>query len=104
MKSLPIALVLVTLHLCACGQADPAKATFFAEQLACPPPAIAQFEPWGKSGTQQVCKIKHGPFVAFEAGHVQLRGQYDNGKEVGPWRWYGPDGKVVKEIDYSRKQ
>lgn len=97
-------LMLVPLFLGACARNDPAKDAYFAENLNCPPPAIGEFDPWGQSGSEHVCKIRHGPFVAFEAGHVNIRGQYDNGEKVGVWRWYGADGKVEKEIDYSKKQ
>lgn len=75
-----------------------------AEKIVCPAPAIAEVEPWAKSGTQQVCKIKHGPFVAWEAGYVHVRGQYENGRESGVWRWYDSKGNVVKEMVYSSGQ
>lgn len=84
-----------------CARDDAARQAFLGEKLACSAPATDQFENWGRSGTQHICKIKQGPFVAFEDGHVQIRGQYDNGKEIGIWRWYGADGKVQKEVDYS---
>jgi hypothetical protein len=87
-----------------CAQDNSAKKAFLDEKISCPPPAVEQFEPWGKSGSQHICKTKHGPFVAFENGYVRIRGQYDNGKEVGVWRWYDAAGKVEKEIDYSLKQ
>lgn len=86
-----------------CARDDAAKQSFFAEKLACPSPSVDEFDPWGQQGLEHVCKIKHGPFVAFEADHVKIRGQYDNGAEVGIWRWYDAAGKVEKEIDYSRK-
>jgi hypothetical protein len=50
---------------------------------------------------QHVCKITHGQFVAFEDGYVQVRGQYDNGREVGTWYWYDSAGRIVKQIDYA---
>lgn len=93
--------VFFSLLLISCSKDDSAKQAFFREKLACQTPAIEQFEPWGQSGSQHVCEFKHGPFVAFENGHVRIRGQYLNGKEAGTWRWYGTDGKVVKEIDYG---
>ena len=96
--------LVAVLMLNGCMRDDAAKQAFMDEKLVCPPPAVEQFEPWGKSGMQHVCKIKHGPFVAYESGRVQIRGQFDNGKEVGVWRWYGPDGKIEKEIDYSKPQ
>ena len=83
-----------------CTNDNAAKQSFFGEKLDCPPPAIAEFGSWGQHGSQHVCKITHGPFVAFEEGHVRLRGQYDNGREVGTWRWYGTDGKVEIEVTY----
>lgn len=96
--------LLVVLLISGCARHNAAKQSFFDEKLSCPSPAIDQFEAWGQSGSQHVCKVKHGPFVAFENGYVHIRGQYDNGKEAGVWRWYGEAGKVEKEIDYSRKQ
>lgn len=98
------ACVIAVLMLSGCTKDDVARQAFFDEKLSCPPPAVSEFNNWGQSGSEHVCKIKHGPFVAFENGHVQIRGQFDNGKEAGVWRWYGPDGKVDKEIDYSKPQ
>lgn len=96
-------LLLLSVLSCGCSHDDAAKQSYFAEKLACPPPAVDEFDPWGQQGSEHVCKITHGPFVAFEQGHVVIRGQYDNGKEAGVWRWYGADGIVEKEIDYSKK-
>jgi hypothetical protein len=92
---------LFAFQLGGCSKETPAERAYYDEAISCPLPALEQFEPWGQSGSQHTCKIKHGPFVAFEQGHVKIRGQFSNGKEVGVWRWYGPDGKVEKEIDYS---
>lgn len=94
--------VLGMLLLGGCGKDDAASEAFLEEKIACPSPAVDEFAPWSQSGSEHVCKIKHGPFIAFESGRVQIRGQYDQGKESGVWRWYGADGKVVKEIDYSK--
>jgi hypothetical protein len=105
LKPIAISFLIVPIFLCACTEKDsPERAAFFAENLNCPPPAVEQFAPWGQSGSEHVCKINHGPFVAFEWGYVKIRGQYDNGKQVGVWRYYDKDGKVEKEIDYSSKQ
>ena len=76
----------------------------FKESLSCPSPAQGEFDGWGKTGTIHICKITHGPFVAWENGYVHLRGQYENGKEVGEWLWYDANGTVVKKIDYSKPQ
>jgi hypothetical protein len=95
---------LLVLVACACLIACSQKAAEeegFGEDLHCPVPAVAQFEPWGESGQQQICKIKHGAFVAWEAGYIHVRGQYDMGKKSGLWRWYDKQGKVVREINYS---
>src|SRR5436189_6462472 len=74
---------------------------FFTEKISCPTPAVDEYQPWGKSGTQHICKIKHGPFVAWENGYIHIRGQYEYGKDTGAWFWYDAGGKVVKQIDYS---
>lgn len=96
-----LASILVGSLLGACSKNDSASNELFNENLNCPAPGQEEFVGWGESGTEHVCKIKHGPFVAFENGHVKVRGQYDMGKEVGTWRWYGADGKVEREINYS---
>jgi hypothetical protein len=96
------AFLVVALQLGACVKETPAQRAFFNESLSCPSPAVSEFAPWGKSGSEHVCKIKHGPFVAFENGYVHIRGQFDQGKEAGIWRWYDAAGKVEKEIEYSR--
>ena len=117
----------ICLLLFGCSNEQDTTNKFFNEKLSCPSPAVAEFEAWGKSGTQQICKIKHGPFVAWEGGYVHIRGQYENGKhagawlwyhkngqiylrgqyshgkEIGAWTWYDASGKVVKQIDYSAK-
>jgi hypothetical protein len=90
--------------LLGCSDQQTTANKFLNEKLSCPEPAVAQFEPWGKSGLQQICKIKHGPFVAMEGGYVHVRGQYDNGKEVGVWLWYDVQGKIVKKVDYSKNK
>lgn len=95
--------LLVCFSLLGCSDEKNKVDSFFAEELTCPPPAVAEFQVWGKSGTQHVCKIKHGPFVAWEGGYVHVRGQFDNGKEAGVWYWYDKNGRVEKKIDYTRK-
>lgn len=86
--------------LTACGSNE-AK-VIFSEDPNCPPPSVAQIEPWGESGSQQICKIKHGPFAAWEDGYIHLRGNYHNGEKSGVWKWYDRVGNVVKEIDYGK--
>lgn len=88
--------------LAACGSNDAKE--IFSEDIGCPSPSVAQIEPWGKSGSQQICKIKHGPFVAWEDGYIHLRGSYRNGEKDGVWKWYDRAGSVVKEIDYGKKR
>jgi len=92
------------IFLSGCNVDQKAKGKFFSEKLACPTPAVDEFQPWGRSGVQHICKIKHGAFVAWENGYVHIRGQYENGKEVGLWRWYDSNGKVVREMNYSQQK
>lgn len=101
---LRMSLLITCLSLLGCSNEGGDPNNFFNEKLACPAPAVAEFQAWGKSGTQQVCKIKHGPFVAWEGGYVHVRGQYENGKETGVWYWYDKKGSVVKKIDYTRAE
>lgn len=96
-------IVCLSLLSSGCSNEQDSTNKFLNEKLSCPSPAVAEFEAWGKSGMQQICKIKHGPFVAWEGGYVHVRGQYESGKEVGNWYWYDASGKVVKQIDYSSK-
>jgi hypothetical protein len=88
--------------LVGCSKASKGSQVYFNEHLPCPRPAVEQFEPWGQSGSQHSCKIAQGPFVAFESGHVRIRGQFANGEKTGLWRWYKADGSIEKEIDYSK--
>lgn len=78
------------------------NSNFFNEKLTCPSPAMDEFQPWGKSGAQHICKIKHGPFIAWENGYVHVRGQFENGAESGIWYWYDKNGTVIKTIDYKK--
>lgn len=92
------------LLLTGCSNSESADHEFFMEKISCPSPAVDEFQPWGKSGIQHICKIKHGQFVAFENGYVHIRGQYENGKKVGLWFWYDASGNIVKTLDYSKTQ
>lgn len=87
------------LSACSNESADPVDLSH--EKIECSSPAEAEYGAWSKSGSYQACKIKHGPFVAWEDGYVHVRGGYDMGKEAGVWRWYDRKGDVVREIDYS---
>lgn len=91
----------LVLAISGCSRETAAESAYFHEHLSCPAPATEQFEPWGKAGSQHSCKVMHGPFVAFEDRYVRIRGQYENGKKVGVWKWYSPDGRVEKEVNYS---
>lgn len=91
------------LSLLGCSDGKGNANSFFNEKLACPSPAVAEFEPWGRSGSQQVCKIKHGPFVAWEDNYIHVRGQFENGKEAGVWYWYDKNGNVEEKIDYGNQ-
>jgi len=101
LKAYSLAISLVVLG---CSNQQSARDKFFNETLSCPSPALGEFEGWGESGSIHICKIKHGPFVAWENGYVHIRGQYENGKEVGEWLWYDASGTVIKKIDYSKTQ
>lgn len=96
-----IGLLVACLLLFGCSNEQGGANSFFDEKLACPAPAVAEFQAWGKSGTQQICKIKHGPFVAWEGGYIHIRGQYEHGREVGVWFWYDKHGNEVKKLNYS---
>lgn len=69
--------------------------------IECEAPAQAEMRPWGKVGQSYGCYIRTGQFVAAEDGYVRLRGQFNEGKEAGIWRWYDKQGNVIKEVDYS---
>jgi hypothetical protein len=95
-----VLILAIVAYLAAC---DGDEAVVISEDIVCPPPSVLQIEPWGKSGAQQICKIKHGPFIAWEDGYIHLRGNYENGEKSGTWKWYDRTGIVVKEINYSEK-
>lgn len=97
-----LVLVAVCAAFAGCSKSSKQSQAYFNEHLACPKPAIEQFEPWGQSGSQHSCKIADGPFVAFESGHVRIRGQFKYGQRTGIWRWNKADGTVEKELDYSK--
>jgi len=94
-------LLTMCLLLFGCSNEQSARDKFFNETLSCPSPALGEFEGWGESGTQHICKIKHGPFIAWENGYVNIRGQYENGKEVGEWLWYDVKGNVQVRGQYE---
>ena len=81
-------------------QGDYEIAESMSGEIICPPHSTKEYRPWGKSGVWLGCWVKHGHFVAVE-GHLRIRGQYDNGREVGRWKFYDQEGNVYKEVDYS---
>jgi hypothetical protein len=98
---------LTVLVLSGCSNKASANDEFLSEKISCPSPAIDEFAPWGKSGTQHICKIKHGPFVAWESGYVHIRGQYEYGKEIGVWSWYDASASSLSRLitrEASRKR
>lgn len=103
MKFLYCIVAFSILNLNGCSNEKNAEHEFLNEKLVCPSPAVAELQPWGKSGMQHICKIKHGKFVAWENGYVHIRGQYENGKESGVWLWYDAVGNVTKKTDYSKQ-
>ncbi len=45
----------------------------------------------------------HGEWAFYRAdGSVMRRGSFDRGRQVGTWRTYARDGKLVKETDFGR--
>lgn len=71
------------------------------EKIVCAAPGRLEMRPWGEVGQSAGCYVQDGAFVTAEGGYIRLRGQFTDGKKSGIWRWYDPQGKVIKEIDYS---
>lgn len=102
----PMFYMAIALGVSACAQ-DSASGKDYGllerEGVSCDPPAIMEIQQWGESGLSASCNIRSGPFVVAEDGYVHLRGHYKGGLRVGIWRWYGPQGNLLKEIDYSSR-
>ena len=71
-----------------------------SKKLVCPEGVTSEYSNWGPHGLQEVCKLKHGPFIAAENGRVVLEGEYKLGKPSGTWRWYDNTGKLQKTETY----
>ena len=103
MKAFNHALVLLALvaTTTGCGRSNSNYELLAGKKMRCPEGSHLQFEPWGESGLELVCLLKHGPIVIAEYGHIKIEGQYNMGKEVGEWRWYDASGKVVRTQKYE---
>jgi len=71
------------------------------EEIVCTPPARQEVHRWGKYGFFKSCMILTGPFIAAKDGYIQVRGQYEEWRKVGVWRFYDKDGNVIETINYS---
>jgi len=77
------------------------------ENIVCAPNAILKVSRWGGMGVYgltKTCEVIHGPFIAADEGHIQIRGQYNYGVPDGIWNFYDEDGNVVTTIDYSSEK
>ena len=101
---LPLRTLLILLLVYWCiGCSDSGNANYDAlttKKISCQGNATAEYSGWGPHGMQEVCKLKHGPFVAAEGGRVVLEGEYDMNKPSGVWKWYDEGGKVYRTEKY----
>lgn len=96
-----MALTALVVVVAGCSKSDKNYDVLESKKISCSDGALPQYEPWGKSGTQLVCSLKHGSVTIAENGHVVIEGQYEMGKQVGEWRWFDESGKVVRTEHYS---
>jgi hypothetical protein len=94
-------IALVLYFLLGCDTKNPDfKVVQEHKNFMCPPPGLEEFVDWGKSGQARRCVIKNGSFVASEGGQL-ISGQYKDGSQIGTWRWYNKEGKVIKTVNYA---
>lgn len=95
-------LTLLSLFGCiACSESGNANhEALIAKKIICPDGVTSEYSGWGPNGMQEVCKLKHGPFIAAEDGRIALEGEYNMGKPSGTWIWYDKSGRVQKTEKY----
>jgi hypothetical protein len=49
-------------------------------------------------------KVKQGEYIASYKTTTIARGNYNNGKRVGEWKFYNPTGKMVQVYNYDKNQ
>ena len=87
-----------------CGESVYQPKAMLSETLNCPngsQPEIERWGPIGENGWLQACKMKHGTFTAWHGEHKVVEGEYVNGKEQGPWRYWNNDGALTKTVEYN---
>ena len=48
--------------------------------------------------------LLHGPYrVFYKSGQLQTQGQFDNGRQVGEWKYWTPEGELIGTINHSKK-
>ena len=95
---LRIVLLIMLLFFAACSESDTSNYDALKTRAPhdCPDGAALEYQPWGRNGLMAICKLKHGPFIAAENGHVVLQGENRMGQPSGNWTWFDKSGKVER--------
>lgn len=86
-----------------CGEPVSQPNAMLSETLHCPDgsqPEIERWGPFGENGWLHACKMNHGTFTAWHGEQKVVEGEYVNGKEQGPWRYWNNDGTLRKQVEF----
>ena len=62
-------------------------------------------EGWSKAGLSVSCRkgeIIHGPWQAWQAGRLVIKGEFTSGQRSGTWLVYSNEGTLYRTIEYKR--
>jgi hypothetical protein len=73
-------------------------------RLECGDGQTESVEKWSRAGKARGClkeSERHGRWVFWEEGYVNLEGHYRNGAKHGPWTVFERDGSVYSRITFE---
>jgi hypothetical protein len=72
--------------------------------LPCLPGTEQKTEAWSKAGFSVSCRkgeTIHGPWQAWEGGHLAIKGEFFEGQKSGTWLVYANNGSLYRTITYE---
>lgn len=72
--------------------------------LSCSPNTEQKIEAWSKAGLSVSCRkgeTIHGPWQAWESGHLAIKGEFSEGQKSGTWLVYTDNGDLHRATQYE---
>ena len=100
-----IMISLIGFGLTACEAKDSSQPkAMLAEDLKCPDNSVSEITRWGgigENGWSHSCKMRHGKYHVWKGEVLTIKGQYNQGKKEGEWKYRDKNGELTKAIIYK---